>query len=198
MPAGVQLHNDYSGFGSAEIALDSVASTLSEKCGAQPKMMRWRASDILQSRREMLSCGPLSPCLVFGDLMARASGQVRAALQRKLCRAITANQQAVSRGVAAAIAQRQASRELLQQLAGVMRACVSRWTREHIAMSVPASASSMGPDKLEMGSEGSVLAWQSQAQRAPAGRLWVRSQKFWRLQSCRSWFWVFEMFGVAS
>ena len=78
----VMVVTDYSGFGSPEIALSSLASALQADPGS---LTFWRASDLLESRRRMLLAGEgnLQAQHIFGDLVQqqRVSARARRRLQ---------------------------------------------------------------------------------------------------------------------
>ena len=77
----VMVVTDYSGFGSPEIALSSLASALQADPGS---LTFWRASDLLESRRRMLLAGEgnLQAQHIFVDLaQQRVSARTRRRLQ---------------------------------------------------------------------------------------------------------------------
>ena len=77
---GLLVSTDYSGYGSPEIALRSIASALQ----APPEALTfWRASDVLPQRKKMLMTGEHAPLHVFGDVLKqRVNSRTRKALTR--------------------------------------------------------------------------------------------------------------------
>ena len=80
---GIQVNTDYSGFGGPEIALQAIAGAVQEQhTGVNwpvPRLLFWRASDILPRRRRMLlaASADARPLHVFGDLMSRIRRSTR-------------------------------------------------------------------------------------------------------------------------
>ena len=75
---GVVVSTDYSGYGSAELAVRHIGAVLQ----AGTECIFWRACDLMEKRRTMLMSGDAQPTHVFGDLLQRVGQQTRNALHR--------------------------------------------------------------------------------------------------------------------
>ena len=76
---GIILTTDYSGSGQAEFSFGSISQALSSR-GAAPKMTAFRCGDVQPFCRRVLLAheGGMQPQCVFGDMMARMPGTMKA------------------------------------------------------------------------------------------------------------------------
>ena len=76
------MNTDYSGMGGLEIAMYCIVEGVQQHVGPPLKVRFWRASDILEHAKDVLSCteGRPGPEHVFSDILHRVPRRTRAKL----------------------------------------------------------------------------------------------------------------------
>ena len=121
---GITVVTDYSGFGSPELALHSLADAMGFHDDA---LLFWRASDLLSSRRKMLQANSdgFRPQHIFGDILRqRLSSATHRAMKAVHSSCEKRFNTLVASGVAAEKASEEVGQGFMTQLHSIMKAVV--------------------------------------------------------------------------
>ena len=113
---GIVVSTDYSGYGSAELAMRHIGAILQADSSEVGEVVCWRASDIMKRRRAMLMAGDVQPTHVFGDLLQRVNQRTRTALLGHHARAAASLRRLIRRGENNDLAANKIGEEMMENM----------------------------------------------------------------------------------